>query len=35
MSEGGTEAHALLYATTNYEADKDGTMRAVLPSRCV
>ena len=35
MSEGGTEAHALPYATTNYETDKDGTLRAVLPSRCV
>ena len=35
MSEGATEAHALPYATTNYEADQDGTLRAVLPSRCV
>ena len=35
MSEGATEAHALPYATTTYETDKDGTLRAVLPSRCV
>ena len=35
MSEGGTEAHALPFATTNYETDKDGTLRAVLPSRCL
>ena len=30
-----TEAHALPLATTNYEADEDGTLHAVLPSRCV
>ena len=35
MSEGATEAHALPFATTNYQADQDGTLRAVLPSRCV
>ena len=35
MSEGTTEAHALPLATTNYQADQDGTLRAVLPSRCV
>ncbi len=35
MSEGATEAHALPLATTNYQADQDGTLRAVLPSRCV
>ena len=35
MSPGATEAHALPLATTNYEADEDGTLHAVLPSRCV
>ena len=35
MSSGPTEAHALPLATTNYEADEDGTLHAVLPSRCV
>ena len=35
MFLGGTEAHALPFATTNYEADEDGTLHAVLPSRCV
>ena len=35
MFPGATEAHALLFATTNYEADEDGTLHAVLPSRCV
>ena len=35
MSEDATEAHALPYATTSYEADEDGTLHAVLPTRCV
>ena len=35
MFPGATEAHALPLATTNYEADEDGTLHAVLPSRCV
>ena len=35
MFPGATEAHALPFATTNYEADEDGTLHAVLPSRCV
>ena len=35
MSEDGTEARAPPYATTNYEADEDGTLHAVLPTRCV
>ena len=35
MSTGPTEAHALPYATTSYEADEDGTLHAVLPTRCV
>ena len=35
MFPGPTEAHALPFATTNYEAAEDGTLHAVLPSRCV
>ncbi len=35
MFPGATEAHALPLATTNYEANEDGTLHAVLPSRCV
>ena len=35
MSEANTEAHAFPWATTSYEADQDGALRAVLPSRCV
>ena len=35
MFPGATEAHALPFATTNYEADEDGTLHSVLPSRCV
>ena len=35
MFPGATEAHALPFATTNYEADEAGTLHAVLPSRCV
>ena len=35
MSEANTEAHALPWATTSYEADQDAALRAVLPSRCV
>lgn len=35
MSTGPTEARALPYATTSYEADEDGTLHAVLPTRCV
>ena len=35
MFPGPTEAPALPFATTNYEADEDGTLHAVLPSRCV
>ena len=30
-----TEAPALPFATTSYETAQDGTLRAVLPSRCV
>ena len=35
MSKGPTEVHALPFATTSYEADQDGTLHAVLPTRCV
>ena len=35
MFPSATEAHALPFATTNYEADEHGTLHAVLPSRCV
>ena len=35
MSAGATEARALPYATTSYETDEDGTLYAVLPTRCV
>ena len=35
MSKEPTEAHALPYATTSYEADQDGALHAVLPTRCV
>ena len=35
VSEANTEAHAFPWATTSCEADQDGALRAVLPSRCV
>ena len=35
VSKEPTEAHALPFATTNYQTDQDGTLAAVLPSRCV
>ena len=35
VSTGPTEARAFPYATTSYEADEDGTLNAVLPTRCV
>ena len=35
MSTVPTKARALPFATTRYQADQDGTLRAVLPSRCV
>ena len=35
VSKEPTEAHAFPFATTNYQTDQDGTLAAVLPSRCV